>query len=308
MPWCCLWFGGLVVPLAQGREQATLDLEHAADAGLNIGRKFMLDLNDLLRQLGREGLSGMSLDRIKHAVNQGGLGDLGDQLRAALEGDAKARSDLGSTLGDGAQDVLEKAKDMLMKGDKRMVGGLGAALGVLMGGGVKGGVGGAALALLGLAAYNALNNGKTIQEKMAKSRENNLPVGMRPPATPKEAELVENRALLALRAMIAAAKADGEIDQRERERILDKMKDAGADDETREFVAKEAAMPLDLDALVKDVSDPQTAAQVYAASLLAINVDTPTERAYLRDLSRKLGLDDQVVASLHSVLGAPTVA
>ena len=201
----------------------------------------MFDLNDLLRQLGRDGLSGASLDRVKHAVNQGGLGELGDQLRAALGGDAQARSDLGSTLGEGAQDVLEKAKDMLMKGDKRMVGGLGAALGVLMGGGVKGGIGGAALALLGLAAYNALNNGKTIHEKMAKSRENNLPVGMRPPSTPKEAELVENRALLALRAMIAAAKADGEIDQRERERILDKMRDAGADDETREFVAKEAA-------------------------------------------------------------------
>ena len=59
---------------------------------------------------------------------------------------------------------------------------------------------------------------------------------------------------------------------------------------------------------MRDVSDPQTAAQVYAASLLAVNVDTPAERAYLRDLSRKLGLDDQVVASLHSVLGAPAVA
>lgn len=268
----------------------------------------MFDLNDLLRRLTREGLSGASLDRVKHAMNEGGLGQLGDQLRAALGGKEGAVGDLGNTLGDGAQDVLEKAKDMLAKGDKRMVGGLGAALGVLMGGGVKGGVGGAALALLGLAAYNALNNGKTIQEKMAKSREHNLPVGMRPPATPKEAELVESRALLALKAMIAAAKADGQIDQRERERILDKLKEAGADDETRDFVAKEAAAPLDVAALVRDVSDPQTAAQVYAASLLAISVDTPAERAYLRDLSQRLGLDDQVVASLHSVLGAPIVA
>ncbi len=268
----------------------------------------MFDLNDLLRQLNREGLSGVSLDRIKHAVNEGGLGQLGDQLRDALGGDAQARSDLGSKLGDGAQDVFEKAKEMLAKGDKRMVGGLGAALGVLMGGGVKGGIGGAALALLGLTAYNALNKGRTIQEKMANSREQDLPVGMRPPATPKEAELVEDRGVLALKAMIAAAKADGQIDQRERERILDKMKDAGADDETRDFVAREAAAPLDIDALVREVSDPQSAAQVYAATLLAISVDTPAERAYLRDLSAKLGLDDQVVASLHSVLGAPTVA
>jgi len=172
----------------------------------------------------------------------------------------------------------------------------------------KVGIGGAVVALLGLSAYNALNNGKTIQEKMARSREHNLPVGMRPPATPKEAELVENRALLSLKAMIAAAKADGAIDQRERERILDKLRDAGADDETRDFIAKEAATPLDLDALTAEVADPQTAAQVYAASLLAIKVDTPAERTYLRDLAQKLGLDDQVVANLHNVLGAPTVA
>lgn len=268
----------------------------------------MFDLNNLLKQLNREGLSGISLDRIKHAVNEGGLGELGDQLRAALSGKEGAAGDLSNTLGEGAQDVLEKAKDMLAKGDKRMVGGLGAAIGVLMGGGVKGGIGGAVVALLGLSAYNALNNGKTIQEKMASSREHNLPVGMRPPATPKEAELVENRALLSLKAMIAAAKADGAIDQRERERILDKLRDAGADDETRDFIAKEAATPLDLDALTAEVSDPQTAAQVYAASLLAIKVDTTAERSYLRDLAQKLGLDDQVVANLHNVLGAPTVA
>ena len=264
----------------------------------------MFDLNDLLRQLNRDGLSGVSLDRIKHAVNEGGLGQLGGQLRSALGG----QQGDGGTLGDSAQDVLEQAKEMLAKGDKRMVGGIGAALGVLMGGGIRGGIGGAALALLGLTAYNALNKGKTIQEKMAQSRQADVPVGMRPPATPQEAELVENRALLALKAMIAAAKADGEIDPRERERILGKLKDAGADEETQEFVEKEVAAPLDVDSLVRQVSDPQTAAQVYAASLLAIKVDTPAERAYLRDLSTKLGLDDQVVASLHDVLGAPTVA
>ncbi len=267
----------------------------------------MFDLNGLLGKLNREGLSGVSFDRIKHALNEGGLGEMGEQLRSALGGDAQARSDLTSSLGEGAKDALEKAKELLVQGDKRMVGGIGAALGVLMGGGVKGGIGGAALALLGLTAYNALNKGETIQEKMAGSQEQDLPVGMRPPATPEEAALVEDRALLVLKAMMAAAKADGEIDQRERERILDKMKDAGADDATRDFIAKEAAAPLDVDGLVSQVSDPQTAAQVYAASLLAIKVDTPAERAYLRDLSQKLGLDDQVVASLHSMLGAPTV-
>ena len=283
----------------------------------------MVDFSDLLRQIQRDGLSAKSLDRIKHAVNEGGIGQLGDQLRdmfsggqtrpaAAGEGPGGKTGGEGAStdfFGDGAQDVLDKAKDLLAKRDKRMIGGLGAALGVLLGGGlVKGGLGGALMAILGTAAYDALNKGKSIQEEMANGREKDLPVGVRPPETVDEAEELETRATLALKAMIAAAKADGHIDQRERERILNKMKDAGADDEVREFVAKEAAEPLDIDALVREVPDKQAAAQVYAASLLAIDADTPAEKAYLRELAAKLGLDDQVVASLHSVLGAPTVA
>jgi len=280
----------------------------------------MVDFSDLLRQIQQDGLSSRSLDRIKHAVNQGGLGELGDQLRDMLSGGQSRQAAAGGSsgvssgdgskdvFGEGAQDILDKAKDLLAKRDKRMIGGIGAALGVLLGGGVKGGIGGALMAVLGTAAYDALNKGKTIQEKMANQREQDLPVGMRPPETIEEAEVLENRALLALKAMVAAAKADGQIDQRERERILDKINDAGGGDDMRDFIAKEAATPLDIDALVREVPDQQAAAQVYAASLLAINVDSPAEQAYLRDLSKKLGLDDQVVASLHNVLGAPTIA
>lgn len=276
----------------------------------------MVDFSDLLRQIQKDGLSARSLDRIKHAVNQGGLGELGGQLRDMLSGSqtrpaaAGGQSGSGSesVFGEGAQDMLDQAKDLLAKRDKRMVGGIGAALGVLLGGGVKGGIGGALMAILGTAAYDALNKGKSIQEKMANAREKDVPVGMRPPETVDEAEVLENRALLALKAMVAASKVDGQIDQRERERILDKVREAGADDDLRDFIAKEAAEPLDIDALVREVPDQQAAAQVYAASLLAINVDSEGERAYLRDLAKKLGLDDQAVASLHNVLGAPMVA
>jgi len=267
----------------------------------------MVDFSDLLRQIQQDGLSAKSLDRIKHAINDGGIGQLGGQLREALSGGA-ASGAASNIFGTGAQDMLDQAKDLLAKRDKRMIGGLGAALGVLLGGGVKGGIGGALMAILGTAAYDAVNKGKSIQEKMANSRDQKLPVGMRPPETEDEAQALENRATLALKAMIAAAKADGQIDQRERDRILDKLKDAGADDDVRDFVAKEAATPLDIDALVREVPDSQAAAQVYAASLLAINVDTAAEKAYLQKLASKLGLDDQVVASLHNALGASNVA
>jgi len=279
----------------------------------------MVDFSDLLRQIQQDGLSAKSLGRIKHALNEGGIGQLGGQLREALGGVASRQSTVdggGSggplsgmdVFGTGAGDMLDKAKDLLAKRDKRMIGGVGAALGVLLGGGVKGGIGGALMAILGTAAYDALNKGKTIQDMMAGRREQDLPVSMRPPETEAEAEDLENRALLALKAMIAASKADGRIDERERGRILDKMTDMGASDEMRDFIAKEAATVLDVDALVREVPDEQAAAQVYAASLLAINADSPAEKAYLQELASKLGLNDAVVASLHNVLGAPTIA
>ena len=51
------------------------------------------------------------------------------------------------------------------------------------------------------------------------------------------------------------------------------------------------------------VPNQQAAMQIYAASLLAIEVDTDQERRYLRDLATALGLDSNAVTYLHGVLG-----
>jgi uncharacterized membrane protein YebE (DUF533 family) len=53
------------------------------------------------------------------------------------------------------------------------------------------------------------------------------------------------------------------------------------------------------------VNGPGQAAEVYAASLLAIEVDSPAERAYLGLLAARLGLADELVASLHGAAGVP---
>ncbi len=59
------------------------------------------------------------------------------------------------------------------------------------------------------------------------------------------------------------------------------------------------------DALLAEVDGPQTAVEVYGASLLAIEVDTPAERDYLRRLAQALQLDPATVQRLHASLGAP---
>ena len=68
-----------------------------------------------------------------------------------------------------------------------------------------------------------------------------------------------------------------------------------ADAEERRFVEAELAKPADLDAIVREATTPELAIQVYAASLLAIEVDTPAERSYLRTLADRLGLPREAI-------------
>jgi uncharacterized membrane protein YebE (DUF533 family) len=105
--------------------------------------------------------------------------------------------------------------------------------------------------------------------------------------------------------MISAAKADGQIDQGELDRILSKLSEVGSEPEARDFVLSEMRGPLDIDRLVADVKTSQQAAQVYGASLLAIDVDTPAEKAYLGRLAQALGLPPQVTEHIHASLGVP---
>jgi uncharacterized membrane protein YebE (DUF533 family) len=128
------------------------------------------------------------------------------------------------------------------------------------------------------------------------------------PAAMLPEEAVSDRtALLVLRAMIEAAKADGQIDATERQRILGKIQESGADQEEIAFLQQEMDRPPDPDGLAAEVRDPAVAAQLYAASLLAITVDTPAEQAYLQALAGRLGLEPAVTAQLHQALGAPAL-
>ena len=60
------------------------------------------------------------------------------------------------------------------------------------------------------------------------------------------------RAELLLRAMINAAKADGQIDGTEMNNILGKLDEAGEGQDAKDFVLAEMRRPLDLDGLAGD--------------------------------------------------------
>lgn len=116
------------------------------------------------------------------------------------------------------------------------------------------------------------------------------------------------RAILLLRAMIAAAKADGEVDPEERARIVEGLRAAGAEENAQRFVEEELAKPVDLYAITAEVRDAATAAEVYVASLAAIQVDTEAERRYLDSLALRLGLDRATVDEINRKCGPSSLS
>jgi uncharacterized membrane protein YebE (DUF533 family) len=106
-----------------------------------------------------------------------------------------------------------------------------------------------------------------------------------------------------VRAMISAAKADGRIDAEEKEAIFEKLKTMPLSAEEKAWVFDELSSPLDINAVVARADTPEHAAEIYAASLVAISADTAAEQAYLEALAVKLKLDPALVAEIHRQAG-----
>jgi uncharacterized membrane protein YebE (DUF533 family) len=107
-----------------------------------------------------------------------------------------------------------------------------------------------------------------------------------------------------MRAMIAAARADGRIDADETRTIFARLEESELSAEEKSVLINELSQPISVDALAEAVETPQQAMEVYVASLLAIEVDTPAEKAYLDLLAARLGLEDELVARLREQVQA----
>ncbi len=64
----------------------------------------------------------------------------------------------------------------------------------------------------------------------------------------------------------------------------------------------ELARPLDVDAIAAGATCPETAAEIYAASLIAIDPDRPSEKGYLANLAARLKLEPALVDHLHATV------
>jgi len=199
--------------------------------------------------------------------------------------------------------VLSEAGHAVGGNQNLALGGLGALVGALLGGGGKslgGALGGGVMAWLGAMAFQAL--------KGSGDRKPQVPLGLLERQTDAERTELEQHSELILKATINAAKADGQIDEGEMRRIVGKLQEIGMDSEAQHYVMTQMQKPMETEKLIAAAQGrPELAAQIYGASLLAIEVDTPAEKTYLDQLVAGLGLDPKVAQRIQELVGLQPV-
>ncbi|MDW9354370.1 DUF533 domain-containing protein [Sinorhizobium meliloti] len=164
----------------------------------------------------------------------------------------------------------------------------------------------AAIAGLGYQAYKNYQSGKEPVAEPA-PRAPALPA---PPADSGFAApeaLSDDFALVLVRAMIAAARADGHIDGTERGRIMDKLSVSGLSADAAAFLEAELVNPIDLDAIISAGKTEEERVEIYTASRLAIEPDGRAERGYLDLLAGRLGLADALVDHIEATVSAAKI-
>ena len=163
-------------------------------------------------------------------------------------------------------------------------GGLQDMLGGLAG---AGGIGGL---LGGLAGGSAGGFGKTLQSQFDTA----------PDAAVEPTADQEGLAAVMLLAMVQAAQADGHMDETEKARIMDHLKDATPAE--RSFVERAMSQRMSVTDLAAQVPEG-TEAQVYSMAVMAIDLDHPAEVDFLRSFADELGLRSDTVNDIHAQMG-----
>lgn len=125
-----------------------------------------------------------------------------------------------------------------------------------------------------------------------------------PPVHLLPAPAAEHHARAMLQAMIGAAKADGHLDDRERELLEAELRRLEADPTLRGWLDTQLRQPVDPAEVARAASSPQLAAEMYLASLLIADETSWMERAYLDELARQMQLPASLKADLEAQAAA----
>jgi uncharacterized membrane protein YebE (DUF533 family) len=147
------------------------------------------------------------------------------------------------------------------------------------------------LAALGVIAYKAYGNWQAQQGTASNIEPQTID---RLPAAQ-----VEQHSQAILKALVAAAKADGHVDARERELIEGEFTKLDNDQELQHWLHAELNKPLDPADVARAASTPEMAAEMYIASVMLVDEENFMEKSYLDELARQLKLEPGLKAELE---------
>jgi len=217
----------------------------------------------------------------------------------------------GKNYADQGRQIAEEKLQIPKEGDSRdttidgMKKGAIAAgvLALLLGTGAGRRITGSALKIGSLAAIGGIgwkayqNWQQQNSDKAAQEAANNklIPINELPE---KEAN---ERSLVLLKAMIAAAKADGHVNNKEIEIINKQIENLGLSKDVADLLEGEISKPLDIKEVAALAKNKAMASEIYLVSAIVTDKENSMEREYLSSLAKSMQLPNSLVAQLETV-------
>ncbi len=153
------------------------------------------------------------------------------------------------------------------------------------------------LAAIGGIGWKAFQNWQKQNETLeAEQAANNkiIPINELPEQQARE------RSLILLKAMIAAAKADGHVNKKEIEIIKAQINKLGLSKDVAELLEEEISKPLDVKEIAALAENQAIASEIYLVSAVVTDKENSMERDYLANLAKAMQLPDDLVAHLEA--------
>ncbi len=172
---------------------------------------------------------------------------------------------------------------------------VGGVLALLLGTGVGRRIAGPMLKIGGIAAVGTI--GYSAYKKWQANHSASAEPGK--PINELSADAASNRSLLLIRAMVAAANADGHIDENERRSIMTRIESLKLTADEHDTLKKEIDRPRTPEELATMSDSLCAASEIYLTSLLVIDEKDTDERNYLNQLAKSLNLPWDLVKQLE---------
>ena len=120
-------------------------------------------------------------------------------------------------------------------------------------------------------------------------------------------EAMQNLEIILVKAMIAASRADGQMDVNENQAIFKQIKSFELSEDEESLLMHQMSQPIDMDELINNATSVEIASEIYAVSVLAIDDINEAERNYLTLLSMRLNLPNELASEIEHEISSQTI-